>query len=104
MKSVVSILLAASMLGMMHPAVAGDAAVGEATYAAKGCMGCHGPGGHSPNPEMFPKTAGREETYLTEQLKAFRGGERSNPMMSPMAANLTDEDIANLAAFLSAQK
>jgi cytochrome c553 len=104
MKSVLSVLLAISMLAPIPSAIAGDAAAGEATYAAKGCMGCHGPGGHSPNPETFPKTAGREESYLVTQLKAFRGGDRSNPMMSPMAANLTDEEIVNLAAFLSSQK
>lgn len=104
MKSVVSVLLAVSMLGAIAPVKAGDVAAGEATYAAKGCMGCHGPGGHSPNPDTFPKTAGREESYLVTQLKAFRAGDRTNPMMSPMAANLTDEEIGNLAAFLSSQK
>jgi cytochrome c553 len=104
MKFVVSAVLTISMLGVMHSAVAGDVAAGEATYSAKGCMGCHGPAGNSPNPDMFPKTAGKEEGYLAAQLKAFRSGERSNPMMSPMAGGLTDEEIANLSAFLAAQK
>lgn len=104
MKSVVSAVLTVSMLGAVHVAVAGDVAAGEATYSAKGCMGCHGPAGNSPNPAMFPKTAGKEESYLLTQLKAFRSGERSNPMMSPMANGLTDEEIANLAAYLAEQK
>lgn len=106
MESVVSVrvLLAILTLGTMHSALAGDATAGEATYSAKGCMGCHGPAGNSPNPEMFPKTAGLAEAYLVEQLKAFRNGERSNPMMSPMASGLTDDEIANLATYLAAQK
>lgn len=104
MKFMVSAVLAVSMLSVMHAAIAGDVAVGESTYSAKGCMGCHGPAGNSPNPAMFPKTAGMEESYLATQLKAFRSGERSNPMMSPMASGLTDEEIANLSAFLAAQK
>lgn len=105
MRSVVSVLLALVIMpGAMYPAVAGDLAAGEVTYSTKGCMGCHGPGGNSPNPDMFPKTAGLEEPYLVEQLKAFRGGERNNPMMTPMASGLTDEEIANLATYLAAQK
>ncbi len=83
---------------------AGDAAVGESTYLAKGCVGCHGPAGDSMAPEMFPKLKGLEEAYITTQLTAFRSGERVGPTMTPMASALTDEDIANLAAYLSAQK
>ncbi|HEX7026405.1 MAG TPA: cytochrome c [Gammaproteobacteria bacterium] len=104
MKFFVNMVLGVSMLGTAHSAVAGDVAAGEAAYSAKGCMGCHGPAGNSPNPAMFPKTSGLEEGYLVTQLKAFRSGERSNPMMSPMANGLTDEEIANLSAYLAAQK
>lgn len=95
----------AFLLSMSIPsAMAGDAAAGEQAFLAKGCIGCHGPGGHSANPDVYPATAGKDEAFLVEQLKAFRAGDRSNPLMSPMAAALTDEDIANLAAYLSAQK
>src|SRR5690348_6485211 len=81
---------------------AGDAAVGESTFLSKGCVGCHGPAGDSQAPEMFPKLAGLEEAYIVGQLTAFRSGERAGPTMNPMASTLTDEDIANLAAYLSA--
>lgn len=83
---------------------AGDAAVGESTFLAKGCVGCHGPAGDSMAPEMFPKLKGLEEAYIATQLTAFRSGERAGPTMNPMASALTDEDIANLAAYLAAQK
>ena len=85
-------------------AIAGDAEAGAQTYLTKGCIGCHGPAGKSPNPAIYPSTAGMEEAYLVEQLKAFRDGVRNNPLMSPMSAGLTDDDIANLAAYLAAQK
>lgn len=104
MRSAVCVLLSLLMPGVLHSAMAGDGTAGEAVYGSKGCMGCHGPAGNSPNPAMFPKTAGLEESYLVEQLKAFRSGERSNPMMTPMATGLTDEEIANLAAYLATQK
>jgi cytochrome c553 len=54
-------------------------------------------------PDMFPVLAGKEEAYIVEQLTAFRSGERQNPTMQPMAGALSDEDIANLAAYLSEQ-
>ena len=84
-------------------AQAGDAAAGEATYSGMGCMGCHGPAGKSAMPDMFPNLAGLEEAYVDEQLKAFRSGDRTNATMQPMAGALSDDDIANLATYLSAQ-
>jgi cytochrome c553 len=85
-------------------AVQADAAVGESTYLSKGCVGCHGPAGDSQAPEMFPKLAGLEQAYIQAQLTAFRSGERAGPTMNPMASTLTDEDIANLAEYLSGGK
>ncbi|MBN1379213.1 MAG: cytochrome c [Gammaproteobacteria bacterium] len=85
-------------------AMAGDSATGERAYLAKACIGCHGPAGKSANPDIYPNIAGKEAAYLVEQMKAFRAGTRANPLMTPMAAGLTDDDIANLAVYLSAQK
>jgi cytochrome c553 len=81
-----------------------EVTAGEKAYANKGCMGCHGPAGNSPNPGTFPKTAGLEASYIVVQLKAFRSGERSNPMMTPMVQDLTDQEISSLAAYLAIQK
>jgi cytochrome c553 len=97
--------LVAILCGAVQVANAGgDAAAGEQAYLTKGCIACHGPGGKSANPEIYPVTAGKDAAFLVEQVKAFRDGKRSNPLMSPMAMGLTDDDIANLAAYLSAQK
>ena len=62
------------------------------------CAGCHGTAGISNNP-MWPNLAGQKPGYLVKQLKAFRDGTRSDPMMTPMAKPLSDDDIANLAAY-----
>ncbi|MBI5462968.1 MAG: cytochrome c [Gammaproteobacteria bacterium] len=79
-------------------AVAGDAAAGKAKSAT--CAGCHGAAGVSANP-LWPNLAGQKEGYIAKQLKALRDGTRTDPMMSPMAKPLTDDDIANLAAYFS---
>lgn len=92
------------VLSLSQAAWAADVKAGETAYVAKGCIGCHGPAGKSANPTAFPSTAGLDAAYTVEQLNAFRAGTRSNPMMSPMAAGLADEDIANIAAYLAAQK
>jgi cytochrome c553 len=94
------ILLFASGIANVN---AGDAASGEATYSSMGCVGCHGPAGNSMVPDMFPKLSGLEESYVAEQLRAYRSGERENATMQPMARSLTDEHIDNLAAYLATQ-
>ena len=77
---------------------AGDAAAGKTKAAL--CAACHGAEGISAN-DLWPNLAGQKPGYLTKQMKAFRDGDRKDPMMSPMAATLTDEDIANLTAYFS---
>ena len=77
---------------------AGDAAAGKAKSAA--CAACHGANGISSN-DIWPNLAGQKAGYLMAQMKAFRDGQRSSPMMSPMAASLSDADIDNLATYYS---
>ncbi len=70
------------------------------------CQGCHGLDGNSVIP-MFPKLAGQHATYLESALKAYRDGLRtggSAAQMIPMATILSDDDIANLAAFFNQVK
>ena len=66
------------------------------------CQGCHGQGGKSNNPQ-WPNLAAQQETYILNQLQAFKSGNRKNPMMENMAGNLSDDDMANLAAYFSKQ-
>jgi cytochrome c553 len=53
---------------------------------------------------IYPNIAGQHSSYAEAQLKAMRDGQRKDPIMSPMAANLSDQDIADLAAYYSGQK
>ena len=79
-----------------------DPAAGKAKYEAT-CVACHGAAGISTAP-IYPNVAGQKEEYLVTQMKAFRDGSRPNPIMAPMAKGLTDTDIVNIAAYLSALK
>ena len=93
------ILVALVALGLTSsPAFAADAAAGKAKSAT--CAACHGANGVSNN-DIWPNLAGQKQGYLVKQMKAFRDGQRKDPMMAPMAAPLSDDDIANLAAYYS---
>lgn len=62
------------------------------------CAACHGPKGISVNP-LWPSLAGQQEAYLAKQIKEFRDGVRVEATMQPFVANLTDQDVADLAAY-----
>jgi len=99
MKSFFFVLLVA-LLFASSSVIAADAAAGKSKSVV--CAACHGPTGVSSNP-IWPNLAGQKEQYLAKQIKDFRDGKRKDPLMSPMAAALSDDDIANLAAFFSTQ-
>lgn len=82
-------------------AQAGDAAAGKKKIAT--CMACHGQDGKALAPN-YPNLAGQNEKYLVDALKAYKSGARKNPMMAPMVAALSDEDVENLAAYYASQK
>ena len=94
------LLLIMSLAVVPGSLLAGDAAAGKAKSAV--CAACHGPDGKSMNP-MWPHLAGQQEVYLAKQMKDFRDGKRQDPTMAPMAAGLSDEDIANLAAYYASK-
>lgn len=84
-----------------NPDVIGDIALGEELYQDS-CKNCHGP--KAKGMASFPKLAGHESAYLAERLTTYRAGEKVGPntaLMAPMAADLTDEDIASLALYIS---
>jgi len=66
------------------------------------CAACHGADGNSAV-GIWPKVAGQTENYLRAQITAFRDGDRIDPSMQPMVANLSDEDIADLAVYFASQ-
>jgi cytochrome c553 len=82
--------------------VLGDGSADEGQTKAAPCVACHGVNGNSANPE-WPSLAGQSGPYIIKQLKAFKAGERQNPLMTPMAQPLSDDDMEDLAAYYSQQ-
>lgn len=102
MRKLPAIVATCALLGVMTTALAaGDAAAGKQKSAT--CVACHGADGNSANGE-WPKLAGQNVKYLVKQLHEFKAGDRANPIMSGMAAPLSDQDMADLAAYFSSQK
>ena len=99
MKPFLFALLISLLFASSH-VLAGDAAAGKSKSVV--CSACHGADGTSVNP-LWPNLKGQNEQYLAKQIKAFRDGTRKDPTMAPMVAGLTDDDIANLAAYYASQ-
>jgi cytochrome c553 len=78
-----------------------DAKAGAAKAAV--CSTCHGLTGNSTTGD-YPSLAGQTSRYLYLQLRDFKAGRRSDPRMSPMAANLSPDDMHDLADYFAAQK
>ncbi len=67
------------------------------------CASCHGEQGNS-LVAAFPKLAGQHASYLVKQLQAFKKGGRKNAMMAGFAMPLSDDDMADIAAYYAGQK
>jgi cytochrome c553 len=78
-----------------------DIEAGESKAAA--CVSCHGDKGNS-MVSTFPKLAQQDESYLRKQLHAFKDDSRKDPVMSSIAKSLSDQDMADIAAYYMAQK
>ena len=79
----------------------GDPVAGKAKAAV--CVSCHGPDGNSVNPE-WPKLAGQHAGYTAKQIHDLKAGvTRSNALMAPMIAGLSDRDIEDIAAYYAVQ-
>lgn len=77
---------------------AGDPAAGKEKSTT--CAACHGIDGMATQP-IYPNLAGQNEQYLADSIKAYKSGARDNPLMKPMVATLSDEDVENLAAYFA---
>jgi cytochrome c553 len=88
------------LFGSPHSSAA-DAVAGR--KKAEVCIACHGPGGNAVL-AMMPSLAGQPKQFITTQLVMFREGNRKDPQMSPIAANLSNVDMNDLAEYFSQQK
>lgn len=95
------VLFAASILVSGIAFAGGDAEAGKAASAT--CAACHGADGNSTIPTN-PKLAGQYESYLLQALKAYKSGARKNAIMSGFASALSEQQMADLAAYFSSQE
>ncbi|GIX31739.1 MAG: cytochrome c4 [Porticoccaceae bacterium] len=101
MRSLFGTFLAVALVASSTALAAGDPEAGRAKSAA--CAACHGADGNSVAPN-FPKLAGLGEKYLLKQLFDIRSGARAVPEMAGMLDALSDQDLADLAAFYDRQE
>ncbi len=99
-KIILSLLLTLGAISTAS-AVEGDAQAGKEKAGV--CGACHGATGVNPNP-TYPDLASQKAAYVVKQLADFKSGARNDIMMAPMAANLSEQDMADLAAFYASQK
>lgn len=85
-------------------AVKGDPKAGEGKIAM--CIGCHAIPGYKasfPHVHHVPMISGQSQAYLAAALEAYRKGDRSHPTMRAIAGSLSDQDIADLAAYYASR-
>jgi cbb3-type cytochrome c oxidase subunit III len=110
MKLISSVLVAASLTVSavsgfaQEPAAAAkpDLAKGQASFGAV-CVACHGPDGNSLVPD-YPKLAQQHPEYIVKQLTEFKAGKRQNPVMLGFASALSEEDMKNIAYWVTTNK
>jgi len=93
--SVWQLLIIAAVLATGQVIADGDVAAGEGKAAT--CVGCHGADGKGVDPN--PAIAGMDAELFKTSMQAYKSGEKDDPMMAMFVQTLTDEDIADLAAY-----
>ncbi len=95
-----ALVTGASLVPTVH--AAGDVEQGRAK--AQTCLGCHGaPGMRNAYPGYrVPKLGGQHEQYLVAALQAYKARQRAHPTMQVQADDLSDQDMADIAAFFAA--
>lgn len=105
MKKLIAFLALAGIAGISAAQVTGNAKAADNKVAM--CIGCHGiPGYKATFPEVYqvPMIGGQSAKYIEAALNAYKKGERKNPSMRGIAAGLSDQDIADVAAYYAQQK
>jgi cytochrome c553 len=97
-----TVLLSTMCMLLAHASMGAEGSADDGQSKSTPCVACHGVNGNSSNP-VWPNLAGQHPQYIAKQLQAFKAGERQDPLMSPMAAPLSEDDMADLAAYYSKQ-
>lgn len=93
---------AIALVSFSATAAAPDADAGKTK--AQPCAACHGPTGNESVDPTYPRLAGQYADYLEKALRDYKTGARKNAIMAGFATTLSDQDIADLAAFFASQK
>jgi cytochrome c553 len=96
-----TVLALCALVALIPTANAADVDAGRAKVQSV-CAACHGVNGVSVS-DAIPNLAAQKSAYIEAQLRALRDGSRKNPIMGTIAGQLSDADIANVAAYFSAQ-
>lgn len=91
-------LIAFALSSAVAAAPVGNIAAGK-DKATKVCSACHGADGNKTLDGSYPRLAGQYPDYLTKALTDYRSGKRKNPIMMGQAQGLTDQEIADVAAY-----
>ena len=75
----------------------------KSAATGQSCLDCHGADGNAPIDPSYPHIGGQYDDYLAHALRAYRDGERRHPLMSLQAKGLSDQDIADLAAYFGSR-
>jgi cytochrome c553 len=100
--AVLAAALVSALVSVPSAAAEGDAAAGAKKIQM--CQGCHGiPGFRTAYPDVYhvPRLGGQSPAYIVAALKAYKAGDRNHPTMRGIAASLSDQDMADLAAYYS---
>ena len=100
MKHLLQIAVGLSLLVSLPVLALGDAEAGQGKAAI--CAACHGVDGNSVVPN-WPKIAGQHADYIERQVALIKDGQRTVPEMVGIVAALSDQDIADIAAYFSSQ-
>jgi cytochrome c553 len=87
------------LAAVASPAPAAD----DIEAKAQLCAACHGQNGVPTDPNTVPIIWGQERSYLFKQMRDYRNGERDNPIMSPIARSLAEEDLRKIASYFAAK-
>jgi cytochrome c553 len=105
MKKIIALLVLAGITNITSAAdIVGDASAASSKIAM--CIGCHGiPGYKASFPEVFavPMIGGQSAKYIQNSLAAYKKGDRKHPTMNGIAASMSEQDMADVAAYYSQQ-
>lgn len=102
-KKSITFVFAAFLSGQVYAEMTHSDSVIAGKAKAATCVSCHGEHGNN-EIAMFPKLAGQNAGYIVNQLKAFKSGERKDPMMEALAMTISENDMVDIANYYAEQK